>query len=404
MKRVQASQVAWRDLFSQATESPRVNYVRQILDNMRPGLILLSGGFPPPEAFPVDLMPLLEEQAVKASGPDIYQYDATAGNGHLRNASKRYLESQGLKLTGEHAVHVYTGSQQVLYLVGDALLDPGDHVIVEKPTYLGALKAFDRFRPEYLEVQTDEEGIVLESLTDLIEAAIKLGKKPKFIYSVPNFHNPTGATTSLARRTRIAEVITHFGIPLLEDDPYRALRYRGEDLPPIQSLAPHHVIYTTTMSKILAPSVRIGIVAAPSVFLEQTADLKQGIDLNTGRDAQEKVAVYLSKGFLSSHIPRIKDIYKPRFDAILSALEVHFSRGYSWGNPEGGMFVWVTCPKEVDTEKLLPPALEAGVAYVPGISFYANSDVHNTMRLNFSNQTPEMIEEGIRRLSQILPT
>lgn len=397
--------ISWNEIRSEVSFSKRKNYVRALLEHpAKVDLIKFSGGFPDEATFPsLKLFSKLLRRA-HDDFKDLFQYDATTGFKPLRDIAVDFLHNRGIQVTSDK-IHIVTGSQQFLFLVGEALLNPNDYVIVEAPTYLGALKAFDHFKPIYIQVKTDDKGIIISSLIHAIEENIKKGKKPKLIYLIPNFSNPTGVTTSVTRRKKIARIIKQYNIPLIEDDPYRELRYKGDHLPTIFSFAPEHVAYCTTVSKTLAPALRVGIAVASPNLLEITSELKQGIDLNTSKLLQAVTAVYIRDGYLDSHVPTLISLYKPRMEKMLLELNVHFSkaRNFRWSKPDGGMFLWMQLPKGFDTEKILPKALETGIAYIPGVSCFANpTEGLNTLRLNFSNQKPKRIEVGIARLAELL--
>lgn len=393
--------INWTALLSRATIQKRKNYVRSILEviGVR-DMIQLSGGLPDSSTFPPkEMLSEMLTKAYKEYG-DLFQYEATPGFLPFRNVATDYLKTLGVQTTVER-VHIYSGSQQDVHLVAKALLNRGDRIVVLPETYLAALQVFDEFDPEYMIIGKDHEGPSVSDLKTTLAQCKKEGKLPKLLYLVPNFNNPTGETITLTRRKEIADVIKAFGVPLLEDDPYRALRYRGRDVPPIHSFAPDHVIYCTTLSKTFAPAVRIGIMTAPSELLKKTAQLKQGMDINTSKFLQALAAIYIKDGYMERHVPKIRAVYAPRYEAMLHGLSLYFKQA-RWTTPDGGMFVWVTLPNTIDTEELLPKALKHGVAFVPGISFYPVPTKSSALRLNFTNQPPEKIHEGLKRLASLL--
>lgn len=308
---------------------------------------------------------------------------------------------------GIENVLITSGSQQALDLLGKVFINRGDRVLVKSPTYLGALQAWNAYGAEYVEVPFDENGMQVDTL----EEALRMG--PKFIYVLPNFQNPTGVTLSLERRKALIELADRYGVPLVEDDPYGQLRYEGEHIPPVVVLdgefrnhageAYHgNVIYMSTFSKTLAPGLRLAWVTAPAEVIRKLVEAKQGADLHTSTFNQMVAYETAKDGFLNKHINTIREVYGERRLVMLAALEEHFPAGVKWTRPQGGMFLWVTLPEGMDAAELLPKAVEKMVAFVPGGPFHAKGGGKNTMRLNFSNAQPEMIQDGIARLGQVL--
>ncbi len=304
---------------------------------------------------------------------------------------------------GPENVLVTSGSQQALDLVGKLLINPGDRVLTEAPTYLGALQAFNAYQADYLPVPIDDEGLDL----DVLEKQLRAG--PKFLYVLPNFQNPGGVTLSLARRRRVVERAAHYGIPIVEDDPYGQLRYEGEHLPPLVKIDAElhgcgggeraftgNVLYMSTLSKTLAPGLRIAWVVAPETVISKLVQIKQGTDLHSSTFCQYVAYEVARGGFLDQHVRRIRAVYGERREAMLSALARHFPRGVRWTRPQGGLFLWVTLPKGFDTTALLDEAIREKVAFVPGAAFYPCGGGEETMRLNFSYAPPDVIEEGIK--------
>jgi 2-aminoadipate transaminase len=287
------------------------------------------------------------------------------------------------------------GSQQALDLIGKLLLDPGDTVVVENPTYLGALQAFNQYQATYTVVPMDEDGMRVDDL----EQVLSNGRRIKFIYAIPNFQNPTGRSMSLARRRRLVELATRYGVPILEDDPYGELRYEGSHLPSLKSLdAAGSVIYLGTFSKILAPGFRLGWIVAAPELMEGLLHGKQPSDLHTGMIQQMATYEVCKSGFVDSHVLEIKRFYKERRDVMLQALAEHFPSDAHYTRPAGGMFVWAELPRHIDTRELLLDAIQDKVAFVPGQGFHPDNSGANTMRLNFSNVPPDQLREGVRRL------
>lgn len=388
----------FEQLLADRTRLMSVNVIREILKVVsQPGMISLAGGIPAPESFPMDKMRELTERVIDKYDSNAFQYDLTEGFIPLREALVGYLGQKHIHASVDDIL-VASGSQGVLDALGKTLISPGDKIAVEAPTYLGALQAFNPYEPQYVRMDMDEDGLVPESLDDVLKA-----HTIKFIYTVPTFQNPTGRSVTLARRKQIAEIIQRHDALLIEDDPYGALRYRGEALPAIQTFAPEHVVYITTLSKILAPGLRLGICIAPPLIKQWLVIVKQGVDLHTNTFSQAIAAEYLAGGYLNEQLPKIINLYGPKLQAMLDAIEKYFPANFTWSKPEGGMFVWAEGPNGLDTEKLYWEAVKHNVAYVPGKFFYTQKGEGNaTMRLNFTKSDEETIDRAIRILADVL--
>jgi 2-aminoadipate transaminase len=304
------------------------------------------------------------------------------------------LSINGATIVPEQVL-MLSGSQQGLDLLGKVLIDEGSRVLVETPSYLGALQAFSLYRPEFVSVPTDESGLVPE-------AVASVGRGARMLYSLPNFQNPTGRSMTLERRVGLVETCARLGLPLIEDDPYGALSYRREPLPKMLTMNPNGVIYMGSFSKVLTPGIRLGYLVAPVPLTAKLEQAKQAADLHTAQLTQMVVHEVVRDGFLEGHIPTIRALYADQCEAMLSALSEFFPAGATWTRPEGGMFIWVTLPKHIDTMQLLEEAVERHVAFVPGAPFYANTPESNTMRLSFVTVPPEKIREGIATLGQLI--
>lgn len=377
----------------------RVNAIREILKVVsQPGMISLAGGIPAPESFPMDIIRELARQVIDTHGSTAFQYGPTEGFAPLRHhLAERLKKKKGIQTTPEN-VFISSGSQGALDAVGKALISKGDKIGVECPTYLGAIQAFDPYEPEYVTLATDEKGLVPESLETV------LGRTPlKFIYLVPTFQNPTGRTLPMERRERIAAILTRYDVLLIEDDPYSDLRYDGKPLKPLKALAPDHVLYIGTLSKVFAPGLRIGFYVPPVFLKDWLVIVKQGVDLHTSTFNQALAAEYLSGNHLERHLPHIIARYKPKKNAMLEALANCFPTDFTWSRPEGGMFVWVEGPQGYDMEALYHRAIKNNVAFVPGKYFFADSQSGmETMRLNFTMADEATIHAAIRVLSKLL--
>lgn len=399
----------WSDRFALRTQRITSSVIRELLKlTDKPDIISFAGGLPAPEVFPRAEIAAACQAILEEEGAAALQYGATEGYGPLRELFVRHMARYGIRV-GVENVLVTAGSQQALDLISRLLVNPGDRVVTEEPTYLGAVQAFSAQQAEFLPVPIDDDGMRIDKLEKQLRAG------PKFLYVLPNFQNPGGVTLSLARRRRLVELATRYGVPILEDDPYGQLRYEGEHLPSLVSLDAElhgcangersltgNVLYVSTLSKTLAPGLRVAWVVAPEDIIHRLVQIKQGADLHTSTFCQRVAHAVAREGFLDRHVRRIRDVYGTRRDAMLSALERHFPAGVTFTRPKGGLFLWVTLPKGLDTMRLLDHALAENVAFVPGAPFFPRGGGQETLRLNFSYVGPEVIEEGIRRLAGVV--
>jgi len=400
-------QTQWDHRYAHRTQKISSSVIREMLKiTEQPDVISLAGGMPAPEVFPYDEVREACDRVLTNNGQYALQYGSTEGYLPLREMIARHTCRYGIDVSTENIL-ITSGSQQALDLIGRIFINRGDHILVESPTYLGALQAWNAYGAEYVAVPSDENGMD----TDQMVEALRMG--PKFIYVLPNFQNPTGATLPLERRKKLVELAEHYGVPIIEDDPYGQLRYSGEHLPAVFVLdnAKHYngdhvyrgnVIYLSTFSKTLAPGLRIAWVIAPPEVIHKLVQAKQGADLHTATFNQYVAYEVARHGFLDQHIKVIRQIYSERRDVMLNALKKYMPPGVSWTHPEGGLFLWVTLPEQMDASALLPAAVKQKVAFVPGGPFHPDGGGANTMRLNFSNATPEKIEEAILRLSHVI--
>jgi 2-aminoadipate transaminase len=371
-----------------------------------PEIISFGGGMPAPDVFPITEFREACERVLMDFGPQSLQYGATDGYMPLREMIARHSARFGIEVTPENIL-ITSGSQQALDLLGKVLINPGDRILVESPTYLGALQAWSAYGAEYVTVPMDEYGMVTEALEDALRSG------PKFIYVLPNFQNPTGVTLSLERRKQLIELADRYGVPIVEDDPYGQLRYEGENLPSVVNLDSEfrdnchvcyrgNVIYLSTFSKILAPGLRLAWVVAPPEVIRKLVQAKQGADLHTATFNQLVAYEISHGGFLDRHIEVIRKVYNERRNVMLAALDGYFPPGVEWTHPEGGLFLWASLPGGMNTATILRDAIAEKVAYVPGYSFFPCGGGENTMRLNFSYANPKKIQEGIARLGKVL--
>lgn len=372
--------------------------IREILKVVaQPGVVSLAGGLPAPEAFPMDIIRDLTNRVLDTYGVSALQYDRTEGFDPLREALGDYLPGIGVIAT-PGTVNVASGSQGVLDMLGKILITPGDVIAMEAPTYLGAIQAFNPYEPTYVKMRTDQHGLIPESMEEVVKK-----HRPKMVYLVPTFQNPTGRTIPLERRKEIARIAREYNVLVIEDDPYGALRYRGEVVPPIQSLAPDNVVYCGTFSKTFCPGIRTGYYVAPEFIRGWLVKAKQGIDLHTSTLSQALAAEYLRGGFLQSHLRDIIDLYKPKQEAMLDALDEHFPKEFSWIRPEGGMFIWLEGPKGLDVMPIYDEGIRRKVAFVPGRFFFTEpGDGMETMRLNFTMADEPTLRAAIERLAGVV--
>jgi 2-aminoadipate transaminase len=360
-----------------------------------PEVISFAGGLPAPELFPIEGLSRACRKVLEEVGPPSLQYSLTTGTPPLRHYLAERVSKQGFQVD-DNNIQVTAGSQQGLDLVGRLFLEPGSVVITEIPTYLGAIQAFNFYGAKYVSVPMDDDGVLIDELEEAVKKS-----KPRIIYIVPNFQNPSGITLSKERRRRLVEVAKRYKVPIVEDNPYGELRYAGEDVPSIQSIGGDHVIQLQTFSKIISPGLRIGWMSASKEIMALIERVKQATDLHTNTFCQYVIAEYAKDGSLDRHIEELKVAYSERRQVMLDAMEENFPEEVNWTRPEGGLFLWVTLPEGMNSARLLDKAVEKKVAYVPGSPFYAQTKGENTMRLNFSNASPEMIVEGIRRLGLV---
>jgi 2-aminoadipate transaminase len=388
--------MGFETLLADRTGKMGASVIREVLKVVsQPGMISLAGGIPAPESFPLEIISDLTRRVVAIYGSQAFQYDLTEGFIPLREALSGYLQPKGIRATADEII-IGSGSQGLLDAVGKVLISPGDHVAVEAPTYLGAIQAFNPYEPHYVRMDTDDDGLIPESLDQV------LGRhRIKLIYLVPTFQNPTGRTITLARRQAIAEIIQRHAALLIEDDPYSPLRYRGDPLPPIKTLAPDNVVYISTLSKVFAPGLRLGFCVAPTLIERWMVLAKQGVDLHTSTFNQALATEYIVGGYLDKHLPKIVALYRPKQEAMLNALDAYFPAGFHWSKPEGGMFLWVEGP--LDTQLLYGKAIEHNVAFVPGRHFFTSrGEGLGTMRLNYTMTNAATLDSAIATLAEVI--
>lgn len=400
-------QTPWEYRYAHRTQKMGSSVIRELLKlTEQPDIISFAGGLPAPEVFPVNEFREACNYVLDHFGAQALQYSTTEGYRPLREMIARHTSRYMVDISPDNIL-ITSGSQQALDFVGRLFINRGDYVVVESPTYLGALQAWNAYGAQYIAVRADENGMIVDEL----EAALRIG--PKFIYVLPNFQNPSGVTLSLERRTKLIELADKYGVPIIEDDPYGQLRYEGEHIPSIVSLDGEYrgknggaysgnVIYLSTFSKLLAPGLRLAWVIAPEQVIRKLVMSKQAADLHTA-SFNQYVAYEVGKGgFLDEHVKVIRAVYKERRDVMLEMMDEMFPCEVRWTRPQGGMFLWGIMPEHLDAAEVLKTAIQRRVAFVPGAAFHATGGGQNTMRINFSYSSPDTIREGITRLGTTL--
>ena len=382
-------------IWKQAQRAEKMNpsVIREILKvTEKPGIISFAGGLPSPKTFPIDAFAAACAFLLKTDGEGALQYASSEGYAPLRK-----WVAQSLPWDVDPAqVLITTGSQQALDLIAKVLIDKDSKVLVETPTYLGALQAFTPMEPKFVSVASDAEGV---DMADLQAKA----KDARFIYVLPNFQNPTGRSMSEARRGELSTAAAQIGLPIVEDNPYGDLWFDAPPPLPLTARNPDGCIYMGSFSKTLAPGLRLGFLVAPKALYPKLLQAKQAADLHTPSFNQRMVAEVLKGNFLDRHVPTIRALYKLQRDAMLAALEVHLAgSGVTWNTPDGGMFLWLKLPKGMNASELLPKAVERNVAFVPGSAFYAEAPQMNTLRLSFVTASVEQIHTGIAALAIVI--
>lgn len=394
----------WTPHLASRTEGMQSSAIRELLKlTQQPDVISFAGGLPAPEFFPLREIEEACRFIIRENGAQALQYSATEGYGPLKEYLATSMHKYGVPAMPCNVLPT-NGSQQALDLVGKLFIDPDDYVLTGRPTYLAAIQVWNAYQARYHTMNLDDDGLVVSEIEHAYEKVLAdSGRPPKFIYVLPNFHNPAGTTLPLERRLQLAETATKLDLTVVEDDPYGELRYEGEDVPPICTLIPERTIYLGTFSKTLSPGLRLGWIVCPEVLMERFVQAKQGSDLHTGTFVQYIANDVCQRGLLKPHVRRLRQVYKERRDTMLDALAEFWPDGCCWTRPQGGLFLWAKVPESMDTVEFLKDAVAQKVAYVPGVNFYPNQDGgHNAMRLNFSYCEPDLIVEGIHRLGTAL--
>lgn len=387
--------------FSNLAMNLKASEIRELLKlTTMPEIISFAGGLPAPELFPTEDLKKVDEAVLTKEGQAALQYGTTEGYTPLREQiAGRMKKSFMVDCTPENIV-ITSGSQQGLSLLAQIFLNPGDVVLVESPTYLGAINAFKLCGPEFVEVPTDDKGIIPEELEKILA---KYGDRVRMMYVIPEFQNPTGITWPMERRKAFMDIINRYDFPVLEDDPYGELRFDGDKVPSLKSMdTKGNIIFLGSFSKILMPGLRIAWMVADPVIIDKVVKLKQAVDLQSSSFGQRQTSFFIDMYDLDAHVAKIKELYKKRRNLMCDSMKEYFPEGITFTYPEGGLFTWVTLPEGMDAKELMPKVLAKNVAYVPGGPFYPHGGNANYFRLNYSNMPEERIVEGIKRLAEVL--
>ena len=388
---------------SDSGKSMKRSAIREILKHLnKPGMISFAGGLPAPETFPVDDLKDIVLEILEKHGPDSLQYGTTEGDTHLREILVKRHNRQGLNIGLDNLI-ITTGSQQAIDLIGRIFIDPGDIVLCGLPSYLGGLNAFSSYGAKLKGISLDENGMKPDELEETIIALKELGRKIKFIYVIPDFQNPAGITLPESRRIKIIEIADKYDLLIVEDSPYREVRFEGEAQKLIYELdKTGRVITLFTFSKIFAPGFRVGWVLGNPIILDKIAMAKQTADLCTSPFVQKIIALYIEKGLLEKNLEKTIALYSERRTHMISCFRKYMPEKVKWTEPQGGLFLFVTLPSGFDADTIFNKAIEKNVAFVSGSSFFCNDSGHNTLRINFSYSNNNEIEEGVRRLALVI--
>lgn len=388
----------WEAALARRTQRMTSSIIRETLKMMAtPGMISLGGGNPAPELFPLREFQEACRHVLEHDGPQALQYSVTEGYPPLRQFLADKMRKYGVPAVEENIL-IVNGSQQALDLIGRVFINPGDAILTDCPTYLGAIQAWNAYEARFVTVPLDENG----TRVDMVEDVLKR-ERVKFIYCLPNFHNPAGVTLSVERRKLLVRLAAQYGVFIVEDDPYGELRFEGEDITPVIVTHKENTIYLSTFSKTLSPGIRLGWIVAPERVLGKIIQAKQAADLHTSSFLQMVANDICQRGFLRQHVKRIRDTYRERCGVMLAAMDKYLPPQVKWTRPQGGLFLWVTLPDGVDAMDVLKNAVQEKVAFIPGFAFYPDGvGGKNALRLTFATASPQMIEEGIKRLGKAI--
>jgi 2-aminoadipate transaminase len=391
--------------FSERAKELRASEVRELLKLLQvPDMISFAGGFPNPETFPAELIREITNDVLKKDGAQALQYGITEGYMPLREAVSDRMNKKGMRKVTKDNILIVSGSQQVIDLVGKVFIDPKDTVVVTAPTYLTALTGWAVYQTTFESIPIDSNNMRMDIFEERMKKLAKRSNPPVIVYALPNFQNPAGVTMPLKNRKKLVDLASDYDFLILEDDPYGELRYRGENIPPIKSFDDENrVIYMSSFSKILAPGLRVGWAVADEEILSKLVVAKQSADVCANVLGQRIAHEYIVRGHIDPQIEKTRKIYSRKMDLMLNGMEELMPKGITWTRPDGGMFIWVTLPESMDSAELLKKALKKRVAFVTGKAFFADpKDGTNTLRLNFTHPSDELITEGLRRLGAVL--
>ena len=388
----------YESLISKSCRNIPKSFVREILSVCdKPEFISFAGGLPNPTYFPVEQMKEAFEKIMETDGKATLQYAESQGYYPLRQwICDWYKAKYNMQITPENIL-ITNGSQQALDMTGKLFINSGEPLMMEKPSYLGAIQAFSAYRPEFQQIQLINSGIDLNELENVV---LKTGAR--ILYGIPNCQNPTGISYSRQTREDLAILLDWYGIMFIEDDPYNEIRFEGESLPPIYALNPAQTIWCGSFSKMVSPGIRAGWICAPKELMPYLLRIKQATDLHTNNIVQRLIYRFLCDNNTNDHLFKVRQAYKTQKNCMIQAIQQHFPEEISYTDPEGGMFIWATLPAFLNTDKLVQEAIQEKIVFVPGRSFYTTNDGYRNMRLNYSNSSEEMIEEGIKLLGKLI--
>lgn len=392
-----------REYLSSVAGHLKRSEIRELLKVTRqPDMISFAGGLPSPDTLPIGQIQDISTEVLARKGTLALQYGPTEGEPELRQELAEWMSRERPGTTADN-IQVTCGAQQALDIIGKLFIDPGDIVVMELPSYVGALQTFSSYRVRMLGVPQDDQGMRMDRLEDLLKGLDDRGERAKFIYVIPDYQNPSGATMPLDRRRHLLELARRFDVPVIEDSPYRELRFNGEPLPSLYGLDnDDRVIVLKTFSKILGPGLRVGWITASQGWLDRMVMAKQGMDLCCPTFVQLVASAFMSRGLLPGQIEHVRKLYHAKRDLMTACLEKRMPPGVTWTKPEGGLFLWVKTPSQVDTERMIAEAVARKVIYVVGTAFHCDGGGRNAMRLNYSYSSPEDIEKGVGRLAETI--
>lgn len=391
----------WVDLYASRTASMKASEIRDLfVVASRPDIISFAGGMPETRSFPMEKVIDATRRAMESDGSAALQYGSSEGHTELKEAIVGLMAADSIKVHPEDII-VTGGGQQALDLLGKIFINPKDKILVEAPSYVGAIQVFNSYQADMVSIPLDENGLQVDLLKKKLEDLKAKGEQAKFVYVVPDFHNPAGVTLSAERRKKLLALAEEYNLLILEDNPYSRLRFEGDHLKPMRSENPL-VVYLSTFSKIFSPGVRLGWITAPRPILEKLNLAKQAADLCTSSFAQRVVCEYFKGDFWEKHVNHLANTYRNRRDAMVAAMEEFFPPEVTWSVPHGGLFLWAILPEYIDTTEMLAEAISEKVAYVPGRAFFPDRSGKNCMRLNFSYPNEKEIHTGIKRLAKVI--